>query len=76
VHELVTNAVAAGEDRHLQSIQRQASPQVARDLPADFTTMYTKIAGNSLSLPPARPAGLPARSGAWPPPGCRGVRIR
>jgi hypothetical protein len=33
--KVAADAVTAGEDRHLQRIQRQASPQVIRDLPAD-----------------------------------------
>jgi hypothetical protein len=35
VHKLVADAVLAGEDRHLQRVQRQAGPKVIGDLPAD-----------------------------------------
>jgi hypothetical protein len=35
MNKLVTDAVAAGEDRHLQRVQGQARAQVVRDLPAD-----------------------------------------
>jgi hypothetical protein len=35
VHKLVAYAVLAGEDRHLQRIERQAGPQMIGDLPAD-----------------------------------------
>jgi hypothetical protein len=35
VHELVAEVFLAGEDRHLQRVQRQAGAQVVSDLPAD-----------------------------------------
>ena len=35
VHKLAGDAVLAGEQRHLQRVQRQAGAQVVRDLPAD-----------------------------------------